>query len=39
MGNEIERREFLKKISTFGLGMGIVGSAPKVLAGGRDDIF
>lgn len=34
MGNEIERREFLKKISTFGLGMGIVGSAPKVLAGG-----
>ncbi|SHG59241.1 Predicted dehydrogenase [Fodinibius roseus] len=35
MDNNIERREFLKKISTLGLGMGLVGAgAPRVFAGG-----
>lgn len=35
MDNKIERREFLKKISALGLGMGIVGAgAPGVFAGG-----
>lgn len=35
MDNKIERREFLKKISTIGLGVGLVGAgAPRVFAGG-----
>src|SRR5699024_5383277 len=35
MDNKIERREFLKKLSTVGLGVGLAGaSAPKVFAGG-----
>lgn len=35
MDDKIERREFLKKISTLGLGMGLVGAgAPHVFAGG-----
>src|SRR5690625_6363672 len=35
MDNKSERREYLKKISTIGLGVGLVGAgAPRVFAGG-----